>query len=156
MRGKKRPESERMRALALVEVGGVASAARQTGLPESTIRLWMDRPEYAELRAKTRDELRDGFKALAHLAMTRLMEAVESGSVEPRDLAIALGIAVDKHLLMSGDATARTETRTWSDSLDDDEKRKLRDWIDGLDDTAAPDGSGETAGAALDAGAEVR
>lgn len=156
MRGKKRPATERVTAVALAEVNGVEAASVQTGIPSRTIRVWMDRPEFADLRSKTRDELADGFRAYAHLALTRLMEAAQRGDIEPRDLATSLGIAVDKMLVMRGEATSRTETRTWTDDLNDDEKQRLRDWIDSLDDPATADGQGAPAGATADAGAEVR
>lgn len=156
MRGKKRPGAERIAAVAIAEVNGVEAASQQTGIPRSTIRVWMDREEFADLRSKTREQLADGFRAFAHLALTRLMEAVEAGKVEPRDLATSLGIATDKMLLMSGQATSRTETRTWTDDLNDDEKQRLRDWIDSIDDTAAADGPDTAPGVADAAGTEVR
>lgn len=130
MRGRKRPLTERITAIALAEVHGVEGASEQTGIPRQTIQVWMDRPEFGDLRQKTREELGDGFRALAHLAMTRLMEAVNAGLVEPRDLVITLGIATDKHLLMSGAATARTESRSL-DGLNDHESAALQAAIDG-------------------------
>lgn len=130
MRGKQRPAPVRLATVAMAEVRGIPATSEASGIPERTIRLWMDRPEYADMRAKTRDELSDGFRALAHLAMTRLMEAIETGNVEPRDLSVALGIAVDKHLLMSGAATARTESRSL-DGLNDHESAALQAAIDG-------------------------
>lgn len=154
MRGKKRPQAERVAAVALAEVSGVEAAAKQTGIPERTIYYWLDRPEFAELRAKTRDEMRDGFRVIVHKAQERLTELVPT--MEARDLTILLGVATDKGLLLSGDATARTETRTWTDDLGDDEKQKLRDWIDSLDDPATTEGEGAPAESAADAGTEVR
>ena len=154
MRGKKRPHAERVAAITLAEVSGVEAAAQQTGIPERTIYYWLDRPEFAELRAKTRDEMRDGFKVLVHRAQERLTAQIDS--MEPRDLTILLGVATDKTLLLSGDATARSETRTWTDDLNDTEKQRLRDWIDSLDDAAAADEQGATASPAPDAGSEVR
>ncbi len=156
MRGKKRPMAERAQAMGIALVNGPAAASDQLGIPESTIRLWMDRPEYAELRTKTREELAEGFKALAHLAMTQLIAQAQAGLIEPRDLTILLGVATDKHLLMSGEAISRTETRTWTDSLDDTEKQRLRDWIDSLDGPAGTGRQGETSADPVGVGAEVR
>jgi hypothetical protein len=136
-----------MTALSLAVVHGAADASKATGIPERTIRLWMDQPEYAELRAKTRDELAEGFKALAHLAMTSLLDQVRAGLVEPRDLTILLGVATDKHLLMSGDATSRTEHRTLGDELDDHERAALKGI---LEDVARGEDPGSDPGAGLD------
>ena len=126
MRGKKRPDSERMRALGIAVVEGAEAASAKTGIPRRTISLWMDQPEYAELRQKTREELAEGFRALAHLSMSQLMAQVQAGNVEPRDLTILLGVATDKHLLMSGHATGRTEHRSLGDELDDHERATLK------------------------------
>lgn len=130
MRGKKRPLDERMRALSVAVVGGAAAASQSTGIPESTIRLWMDKPEYAELRAKTDEDLATGFLALAHLALGGLMDAIRSHQVEPRDLAVALGIATDKRLLMSGQATSRYEAKDLTKEFDDHELDLLREAIE--------------------------
>lgn len=143
---------QKMAAVAEATVNGTEQASVKTGIPRTTILYWLDRPEFVELRNKTREELSDGFKALAHLALTRLMEAINSGDVEPRDLSVALGIATDKHLLMSGEATGRTETRTWTDALDPDKQRKLRDWaLERLDelDRRTDDAQGDAQGAGV-------
>ena len=155
MRGKKRPQTERVRAVALAEVVGAQAASEQTGIPRPTIALWMDRPEFSELRQKTRDELAAGFQVLAHLAMTRLLEQVKAGQVEPRDLTILLGVATDKHLLMSGDVTARTETRSLTQGFNDDEKRRLREFIDGID-AESPARPADAEGDPQRTGTEVR
>lgn len=76
--------------------------------------------------------------------------------MEARDLTILLGVATDKGLLLAGDATSRSETRTWTDDLGDDEKQKLRDWIDSLDDPAPADEPGEASSVTSDTGAAVR
>ena len=145
-------KQDKIAAIASAEVNGIPATAEQQGIPETTIRYWLDKPEFVELRAKTREDLSDGFKALAHLALYRLMEAIDAGGVEPRDLSVALGIATDKHLLMSGEATGRTETRTWTDALDPDKQRRLRDWaLDRLDqlDRRADDAQGDAEGAGV-------
>lgn len=125
MRGKKVPPAERARVLAIADVLGVVDASAATGHPQRTIRMWMDDPQFAEVRNKTREELAEGFRVLSHITMSRLMDQVIAGTVEARDLTILLGVATDKHLLMSGDATARTETKDISD-LDPATKRRLR------------------------------
>lgn len=150
MRGKKRPNAEREAAITLAEVSGVEAASKSTGIPERTIRYWLDRPEFAELRLKTREEMRDGFKVLVHRAQERLTALVNE--MEPRDLTILLGVATDKTLLMSGDATSRAENRSLTDGYSDDEKRKLRDWIDSLVDSPNGDADGDPGGT----GTEVR
>jgi transposase-like protein len=142
---------DKIAAVASAEVNGIPAAAQSHGIPETTLRYWLDKPEFVELRAKTRDEMRDGFKVLVHRAQEALMGRI--AEMEPRDLTILLGVATDKTLLMSGDATSRAENRSLTDGYSDDEKRKLRDWIDSLElDAPAGDAEGDTVGV----GAEVR
>jgi transposase-like protein len=117
-------KTEKLAAVAEAAVNGTEQASDRTGIPESTIRYWLDKPEFAELRAKTREEMRDGFKVLVHRAQERLTALVDQ--MEPRDLTVLLGVATDKTLLLSGDATSRTENRSLIDGLTDDEKRRLR------------------------------
>ena len=112
------------------EMSTVAAAAQASGIPETTIRYWVDLPEFVELRAKTREESAAGFTVLMHLAQARLAKLVPM--MEPRDLTILLGVSAEKAQLLGGGPTSRTETRALSDDFDDDEKQRLRDWIDAL------------------------
>ena len=117
-------KAEKLNAVAQATVNGAEQAAESTGIPRTTILYWLDQPEFVALRQKTREEMRDGFKVLVHRAQERLTTLVDS--MEPRDLTILLGVATDKTLLLSGDATSRTENRSLIDGLSDDEKRRLR------------------------------
>ena len=118
---------QRAAAVAEAEVNGAERAAETTGIPRTTILYWLDQPEFVELRQKTRDEKRDGYRVLVVKAQQRLAELIPT--MEPRDLTILLGVAQDKDLLLSGDATTRSETVSLTDGLSDDEKRRLRDAI---------------------------
>jgi transposase-like protein len=117
-------KQEKLRAVAEAEVNGTEQAADKTGIPRSTIRYWMEDPKFAELRQKTREDLAEGFSLLAHMAQAELARRVTE--MEPRDLTVLLGVATDKKLLLSGEATSRTESRSVTDGLSDDEKRRLR------------------------------
>lgn len=143
MRGKKRPNAERVAAITLAEVSGVEAASKSTGIPERTIYYWLDRPEFADLRTKTREEMRDGFKVLVHKAQERLTALV--GEMEPRDLTILLGVATDKTLLMSGEATGRTES-TLLRGKSDHEQQLLADVLNReLERRAYADAAGDQA-----------
>jgi transposase-like protein len=123
-------KAEKATAVIAAEMSTVAAAAQANGVPESTLRYWMDDPKFADLRAKTREEAATGFRVLMHAAQARLFDLIPT--MEARDLTILLGVAADKGQLLSGEATSRTETRSVTDDLPDDEKRRLRDWIDSL------------------------
>jgi hypothetical protein len=115
-------------AVIAAEMSNAASAAAATGIPESSIRYWLDSPKFAELRTKTRDDLAAGFHVLAQKAQERLEALIPT--MEARDLTILLGVATDKGQLLSGGATGRTETRSLDDTLDDHERQTLRKAID--------------------------
>ena len=104
------------------------AASEGTGIPRTTILGWMDRPEYDSLRQKTGAEMSEGFKVLANLAMQRLLKQIEDDEVDPKDVAVAMGIATEKYLLMSGEATSRTES-TLLRGKSDHEQQLLADVI---------------------------
>jgi hypothetical protein len=76
----------------------------------------MDKPEFAEFRAKAREEMADEIKVVAHLAWKRIAETM--GTMEPRDALFAAEKATSLHLLMTGEATSRSEHRDISDPDD--------------------------------------
>lgn len=129
------------------------AAAEELGIPERTLGYWMEHPDFAELRSKTREQIAEGSMVLANLAQSELQRKVRAGEVEPRDLAVIYGIAIDKAQLLAGMATSRTESKTLTDGLNDHEKQIIRDLIDSAVAEPAEAGAGaDTVGA----GAEVR
>lgn len=122
--------SQRTKATAVIaaEMASVTAAAESTGIPRTTIAYWMEDPEFVALRQKTREDLADESKALAHKALGEIQRRL--GEFEPRDLTVLYGVLTDKAQLLSGQATGRTETRTLTDGLDDHEREALRAVID--------------------------
>ena len=125
-------KAEKLSAVLAAEMTGVVAVQEQSGIPESTIRYWMDQPEFAEYRAKAREDLKDEITVVAHLAWQRVAEGLKDRTFEPRDALFAAERATTQYLLMSGEATTRSETRSVTDDLGDDEKQRLRNWIDAL------------------------
>jgi hypothetical protein len=122
---------EKLAAVLAAEMGGVVQAEKQTGIRESTIRYWMQLPEFAEVRAKTREDLREEVSVVAHLAWGAIAKALAAGTMEPRDAIFAAEKATNLQLLMGGEATARTENVSITDGLDDHEREALNDAIRG-------------------------
>lgn len=136
---------EKVTAVMAAEIVNAEAASEQTGIPRSTIRRWLEDPELVELRLKTRESMAADMKALAMVALEALMGAIRRGELEGRDLVVALGVAIDKAQLLSGEATSRTETRDLTDTLDDHERARLRDILDDVlrqDEVAAAPGAG--------------
>lgn len=119
----------KLAAVMAAEISGVTQAAEQTGIPHQTISYWMDSPEFGEIRRKTREDLAEEIKTVAHLAWSHVAKSLASGQMEPRDAIFAAEKATTLQLLMTGEATARTENVSITDGLDDHEKQALGDAI---------------------------
>lgn len=103
---------------------GVTAAADAAGINESTVRYWLDDPQFAPFRAKAREDLAEEIKVVAHLAWKRVGETI--GRMDPRDALFAAEKSTTLTLLMSGDATSRIESVNLTDDIPDDTKRELR------------------------------
>ncbi len=130
MRGQKRDAKTRAKAVGIAVVEGQAEAARQTGLPVSTIHEWFHSEEFAGLRARSREEVAAEFWAVIQDGLKHVHAGL-NGDEPLRDKAQAVGILYDRYALLSGQATSRTETRDLTASLNDHEKQRLRDLIEG-------------------------
>lgn len=126
---KRRKYTRRQKAAAVIaaEMSTVASASAQMGIPERTVGYWFDSPAFAELRAKTREDLAAESMALAHKALQVIDSKLDS--FEPRDLSVLYGILTDKGQLLSGAATSRTEHRELLADFDDHERDAVADWL---------------------------
>ena len=92
------------------------------------------------LRAEKREDVAAdvwaGFQKGVH-RIVALMDTTEDMS----KVAVATGILYDKFALMTGGPTSRSETRSVTDDLGDDEKQRLRNWIDALPANRVPEGN---------------
>lgn len=122
--------SRKTKAMAVIAAAttSVQAAAEQAGIPERTVGYWFDHPDFAEIRAKTREDLAAETMGLAHVVAGEIKRRM--GEFEPRDLSVLMGILVDKGQLLAGHATSRMETRDLTDNLDDGERETLRNAID--------------------------
>lgn len=125
MRGKKRPTADRTRALGIAVVDGAAAASQRTGIPENTIRTWMDTPEFVELRERTKEQVTGEWWAQVQKAFRRSIELLDKTD-DPVKAATAGAIIFDKMSLSRGEATARTEAKNITDDLPVNVKRELR------------------------------
>lgn len=119
---------QKVTAIIAAEMSSQRAAAEDLGIPETTLQYWMDSPGFAELRAKTREDMAEESSVLAHKVLERIKDTLSS--FEPRDLTILFGVLVDKAQLLTGQATSRTETRDLTDTFDDHEREALRRVLD--------------------------
>ncbi len=105
-------------------------AAEKNGIPPTTVQYWFDHPDFAAVRAKTREDLAEESMAMAHTVLGQIKARLNE--FEPRDLSVLYGILTDKGQLLSGAATSRTETKDITETLDDHERQALRDLLTGI------------------------
>lgn len=150
MRGKKRPDADRARALGIAVVAGVPAAAEATGIPQSTIYVWQESDEFVELRKRTKEQVVEEWWAIVQRGFRKTAELLD-GTTDAQRAATATAIIADKMLLIRGDATSRTETRSLSDVLDDHERATLKSIVIG--ELADREAAGSDSGDGVDAGA---
>lgn len=118
---------DRQRAIELAQEVGKTEAARQLGMPAGTIASWLHRagigvaPEMTErmalatavrqvTMAERKAVLAERLATLAEKATASLAAKIEADEVSARDLVSAMTAAIDRLQLLTGEATARTET----------------------------------------------
>ncbi len=98
---------------------------------DQTIRHWRERPDMAELRAEKKDDVAQDVWAAFQKGVRRIATLMDT-TEDMGKVAVATGILFDKFALMSGEATARTETRALVDGMNDHERELLRTILDGV------------------------
>lgn len=110
--------TQKAEAVAAATLTSAQAAAESTGIPRTTLTQWLDRPEYVALRQKTRDDVADRMWAVIQVGVEEVVKGLV-GDAPLRDKAVALGVIYDKHALLTGGATARSENRDITGSLAD-------------------------------------
>lgn len=112
---------EKATAAGLAVVRGPTEAERQTGIPRTTIQYWMEQPQFVELRQRAREAVADDMWAAIQLGLRSVAEGFADPDAPLRDKATALGVLYDRHALLTGGATARSENRDITGTLSDAE-----------------------------------
>lgn len=113
-------KAQKADAVAAAVLTSTEAASEQTGIPRTTITYWLDQPEFVELRRKTRDEVADQMWAAIQVGLQEVAKGL-SGDAPLRDKSVALGILYDKHALLTGMATSRSESRDLTGTMSDAE-----------------------------------
>ena len=117
---------EKAGAVAAATMTSTEAASESTGIPQSTIRYWMDKPEFAELRNKTRDGVAEEFWTAVQVGLHRIADLIPQ-TEDLQKVATAVGILYDKHALLTGGATGRTESRALNDLPDSSYVEAIRE-----------------------------
>jgi hypothetical protein len=111
-------KGQKAEAVAAATLSSVEAAAERMGIPRTTIIYWLDQPEFVELRQKTRDQVADRMWAAIQVGVEEVAKGLTSDA-PLRDKSVALGVLYDKHALLTGGATGRTESRDITGTLSD-------------------------------------
>lgn len=97
--------------------GNVKRTARETGVAEQTVRDWKKKAERVGLPAEVEaalpaviEDAAQEIERIRNKALRALEEAIDRRELKGRDLTVAVGVLTDKHRLMTGQATSRTES----------------------------------------------
>lgn len=104
--------AEKAEVVAIAAFEGQTEASRVTGIPLTTINAWWKHPDFVELRTRKRQEVEEYFWAGIQVGLRAVIEGF-GGEAKLGEKAVALGVLYDKYALLSGKATARTETHDW-------------------------------------------
>jgi hypothetical protein len=85
----------------------------------------------AQLRAEKHDDVAADVWAAFQKGVRRISELLDTAE-DLAKVAIATGVLYDKMALMTGGPTSRSETRSVTDGLSDEQKQRARNWIDSL------------------------
>lgn len=135
-RPSKHSHEYKVSALVLLEAldGNVKRTARELGIPESTLRQWLDDPDLitAQERARKTVDLIDATERLIDDLAGGMRRIVRRGDANLRDAAIAFGIAVDKLEMLrrlpqaaGGDAVTHEGVIQWDRITPDDLRQVL-------------------------------
>lgn len=114
-------KAEKVTAVMAAEMTTTRAAAKALGVNESTVRYWFDDPDFAQYRAKTREDIAPEAIAIIHEALAMVRRKLDQ--FDPRDLTVLIGVLTDKAQLLAGEPTVRTEL---TQGLPDEQRTKLR------------------------------
>lgn len=114
-------KAQRAAAVADAITSSAEAASERAGIPRSTLRYWLDDPEFAELRQTTRDQLADQLWTTIQVGVAEVSKGLRNPDAPLRDKVIAVGVLYDKHALLTGAATSRSESRDITGTISDAE-----------------------------------
>jgi hypothetical protein len=114
-------KTEKARVVADALNSSTEAAAERAGIPRTTVAYWLDQPEFVALRHETRENVAEQFWAAIQVGLKEVANGLRDPDTALRDKSVALGILYDKHALLTGGATNRSESRDITGSISDAE-----------------------------------
>lgn len=111
--------TEKAQAVAEATMTSAKATAERLGIPRTTLTYWLDDPQFVALRHETRDAVAERMWATIQLGVDQVAKGLVDPETPLRDKAVAVGVIYDKHALLTGGATGRTESRDLTGTLPD-------------------------------------
>ena len=105
---------QKAEAVGIAVVEGVTAAERSTGIPKQTIHYWTEQPEFGQFRTTARETVIDSLWIGVQIGARELVAGLQ-GDAPLHHKAAAWQALTDRYLLLSGEATSRSEHRDISD-----------------------------------------
>jgi transposase-like protein len=110
---------QKAKTAGLAVVHGVTKAAEMSGVPKQRVSDWLDKYDPGgEMRTKSREKVAEEMWAVIQIGVQEVSKGIQ-GDAPLRDKVVAVGVLYDKFALLTGSATARTESRDITGSLSD-------------------------------------
>ena len=114
-------QEQKAQAVAEAMLTSTEAASETLGIPRRTIGYWMEQPAFAALRQQTREQVAEKFWSAIQIGVDQVAIGLQNPKAPLRDKATALGILYDKHALLTGSATSRSESRDLTGTMSDAE-----------------------------------
>jgi hypothetical protein len=98
----------------------VTAAGEALGIPKTTVQYWADSEEFAHLRTTARETVVETFWAAVQVGLDEVVKGFRTDA-SLKDKAVALATVYDRHALLTGGATNRSESRDVTGTLSDAE-----------------------------------
>lgn len=109
-------------AVGAASVLGQAEASRRLNVPDATLGRWYNDPKFGKYREAKKPDLEEAFWVGIQVGLKSVVEGFDSDAPLGQK-AVAFGVIYDKHALLTGQATQRTESLTAG--LNDHERETL-------------------------------
>ena len=122
--------AEKAAAVGLALAKGQRPAAEELGVPLSTLGVWYRKPEFAQIRTTAREDVAEQMWVGVQIGIAETVKGLRDPDARLRDKSDATSMLVEKYLLLTGQATNRTETKDITSRFTDHEMDMLADAID--------------------------
>ena len=122
--------AEKAAAVGLALAKGQRPAAEELGVPLSSLHVWYQRPEFAQIRTTAREDVAEQMWVGVQIGIAETVKGLRDPDARLRDKSDATSMLVEKYLLLTGQATNRTETKDITSRFTDHEMDMLADAID--------------------------